>query len=369
MNIAPRRLAAIALACVLVVGVGYGIVSSIAQTAGNGSTVSLTGYIGSEKQPFFDDARVKAALKRGGFVVTVTTAGSRQIASMDLSKADFAFPAGAPAAVKIVHDHPGSVSYQPFYSPMAIATWKPIVALLEQAGVVHQRTGYLGFDMNAFMTLVEHDTRWKDLPSNSDYSVNKSILITSTDPRKSNSAAMYLALSSYVANGDAIVSEDGQVDAVMAAVTPLFLRQGFVENSSEVPFDDYLVQGMGKSPMVMIYEAQYLARQAANDGSITDSNVLMYPEPTVFSKHTFVALNDNAKRLGDFLNGDAEIQQLATDFGFRTSNAGAFRAFVSTHHLTVPDTLVDVIEPPTYETLEKMLTRLEQLYAGATLAP
>ena len=46
-------------------------------------------------------------------------------------------------------------------------------------------------------------------------------------------------------------------------MSPLFLRQGYVENSSEGPFDDYLVQGMGKAPMVMIYEAQYLARAAA----------------------------------------------------------------------------------------------------------
>lgn len=362
---APRRLAAIGLALVLIVGVGFGIVSSVSQSVGGSGTLTLTGYIGSEKQPFFDDARVKAALKRGGFIVNVQTAGSRQIAAMDLSKADFAFPAGAPAAVKIVKDHPGSVATQPFYTPMAIASWKPIVALLTAAGVVKQRAGYLALDMDAFTQLVARDTRWRDLPNNTEYSVNKSILITSTDPRKSNSAAMYLALASYAANGDAIVSDDSQVAAVMPKVAPLFLRQGFVENSTEVPFDDYLVQGMGKSPMVMIYESQYIARAAAKDGTITSQMQLLYPEPTVFSKHTFVALDDNAKRLGDFLSTDAEMQQLATVFGFRTKDAAAFRSYVSSHNVTVPDSLVNVIDPPTYETLEKMIGQLDQLYAGS----
>ena len=101
---------------------------------------------------------------------------------------------------------------------------------------------------------------------------------------------MYLALVSYVANGNNIVENDTRIDEIVAQAAPLFLRQGFVENSSEAPFEDYLVQGMGKSPMVMIYESQFLARAAAKDGSITPDMVLLYPEPTIFSKHTFVGL-------------------------------------------------------------------------------
>ena len=58
------------------------------------------------------------------------------------------------------------------------------------------------------------------------------------------------------------------------------------------------------------------------------------------------------------------IRGLATEFGFRTSDTAGFRTFVTSHGLSVPDTLIDVIEPPTYETLEAMITRLEQLYAG-----
>jgi hypothetical protein len=252
---------------------------------------------------------------------------------------------------------------------MAIASWRPIVDVLENAGVVHQRAGYLAFDVAKYMELVAADKRWRDLPGNTSYPVNKSVLVTTTDVRRSNSAAMYLSLVSYIANGNNIVENDSRIDSVVATAAPLFLRQGFVENSSEAPFEDYLVQGMGKSPLVMIYESQFIARAASHDGSVTPEMVLLYPEPTIYSKHTFVSLTPDGARLGEFLANDPEMRTLATTFGFRTSDTAGFRAFVSQNQLAVPDSLIDVIEPPTYETLEAMITRLEGLYSGGGAIP
>ncbi len=297
------------------------------------------------------------------------TAGSREIANASIAGQDFAFPAGVPAAEKLKRDHLNTHSFVPFYTPMAIATWRPIVDLLTQAGVVHQRNGYLGLDVAAYMDLVSKDTRWRDLPNNTDYPVNKSILITTTDVRKSNSAAMYLSIVSYVANGNNIVELGPDVPTLTQQLAPLFLKQGFSEASSEGPFEDYLVQGIGKAPMVMIYESQFLARAAANDGTITPDMVLVYPEPTILSKHTFVSLTPNGQRLGQFLNDDPGMRQLATEYGFRTSDTNAFRTWVSDHQLAVPDTIIDVIEPPTYESLEAMISTLEQIYAGAGAPP
>jgi len=364
VNRNPRRLAALALAILLIVGVGYGILNSAKDALGP-AAVSVRGLIGSEKDPFFKDARVVAALKRGGFVVSVSTAGSRQIAGSDLSSQDFAFPAGVPAAEKIRLDHPGSKAFVPFYTPMAIATWKPIVDLLTKAGVVHAAGGATTLDVAAYMKLVGANTRWKDLPGNTAYPVNKSILVTSTDVRKSNSAAMYLALTSYVANGNNIVQNGSSVAPLMDGLAPLFLRQGFVASSSEEPFDDYLVQGMGKSPMVMIYESQFIQRAASGDGSVTPEMRLIYPDPTILSKHTFVGLTPDGIRLGDFLTNDPEMRSLATQYGFRTTDTTAFTKFVADHGLSVPADLINVIDPPTYETLEAMIATIEADYSGS----
>jgi hypothetical protein len=97
---APRRLAAIGLAIVLIVGVSIGIATSI-HVGGSSPQVTVSGLIGSEKLPFFQDQRVIDALKAGGFTVNVKTAGSRQTAQADLSTYDLAFPAGIPAGSKI----------------------------------------------------------------------------------------------------------------------------------------------------------------------------------------------------------------------------------------------------------------------------
>ena len=363
MTTNPRRIAAIALGLILLLGVGAGIVLSLKDSLAPATTVH--GFIGSEKQAFFQDPKVMAALKRGGFVVDAQTAGSREIATKDLAGMDFAFPAGLPAGDKIRRDHAGSKVFTPFYSPMSIATWTPIVDLLTKAGVAHQTSGgYTALDMEAFAALVAKDTRWKDLPNNTTYSVNKTALITSTDVRTSNSAAMYLSILSYVANGNNVVDTDQAAAAAADKVAPLFLKQGYVENSSSGPFDDYLVQGMGKAPMVMIYESQYLARAASNDGSITSQMTLMYPEPTILSKHTYVSLSSAGEKLGQFLTTDPEIRSLMIQFGFRTDDTAAFTAFAQQHQLTAPASLLDVIDPPAYERLEAMITRLGLLYAS-----
>jgi hypothetical protein len=256
-----RRWIGLGLAAVLAVAVGAAILVSLAQRIHPAAPLTVVrGVIGSEKLPYFQDAAVIQVFRDNGFDVQVDTAGSRQIATtVDLSKYDFAFPAGVPAAQKIRTDRKAKTSYSPFYTPMAIATFKPIAQLLMGAGIAKDTGSYISLDVKSFLAAVAKNTRWSDLPGNTSYQATKSILITSTDIRTSNSAAMYLSLASYVANGNNIVQDSSQASAVLPAVDPIFLRQGLTASSSEEPFQDYLSIGVGKTPMVMIYEAQFLA--------------------------------------------------------------------------------------------------------------
>ncbi len=50
MTSSPRRIAAIGLAVILIIGVGIGIISSVRSSLGP-APVTLTGVIGSEKAP------------------------------------------------------------------------------------------------------------------------------------------------------------------------------------------------------------------------------------------------------------------------------------------------------------------------------
>ena len=359
------RILGIGLAAVLAIGVLAAIVISYTQTHSSPTAtfVAVHGVIGSEKQPFFQDSAVIAEFRAHGYDVQVDTAGSRQIATtVDLSKYDFAFPAGQPAAVKIQQDHHARATYVPFYTPMAIATFTNITQLLKQAGVVTTVGGVDMLDVNGFINLVAQNKRWTDIAGSASlYPAGKTILITSTDPTKSNSAAMYLSIASYVANSNNVVQDQSQVQVVLPRVAPLFLKQGFTESSTEAPFDDYLTIGIGKDPMVMIYEAQFVARQAAKDGSITSDRKMMYPSPSILSKHTLVPLNDKGDAIGRLLMNDAKLQTLAVKYGFRTSDAVAFNKYLTDRGVTPPPQLVNVIDPPTYDNLEAMINGISNL--------
>jgi hypothetical protein len=360
-----RRWIGLGLAAVLAVAVVAAIVVSAAQKIHPAAPLTVVrGVIGSEKLPYFQDPAVIQAFHDNGYDVQVDTAGSRQIATtVDLSKYDFAFPAGVPAAEKIQLDRKAKTTYSPFYTPMAIATFKPIAQMLIAAKMAQDNGNYISFDVKAYLAAVKANTRWSDLPDHTAYPATKSILITSTDIRTSNSAAMYLSIASYVANLDNVIQDSTQAAAALPAVEPIFLRQGLTASSSEEPFQDYLSIGIGKTPMVMIYEAQFLAAAAANNGSITKDMVLMYPDPDVLSKHTVVPLTSNGDRVGQLLLNNAQLQKLATKYGFRTNNQAAFNQFLSSHGLTSPS-LVNLIEPPTFQNLESMITAIQVLLQG-----
>ena len=257
-----RRIIGPLVTVLLLIGVGAAIYMSATEQFDSMSVEEIRGVSGSEKLPFFRDERTIEALKKAPHRLQahVEKAGSRQIAtSYDLKDYDFAFPAGIAAAEKIRREHNATKSYQAFFTPMVIASWKPIAQILIDNGIVEERDGaYYIIKMDRLLNLITEKKRWTDLEGHDKYPANKSILVTTTDVRKSNSAAMYLALASYVLDGNRIVQDEQQADALIDALASLFLRQGFTENSSAVPFQDYLTMGPGKSPMVMIYEAQFL---------------------------------------------------------------------------------------------------------------
>jgi hypothetical protein len=361
-----RRIAAIALAVLLAGGIAIAVVISTGAT--KKKVVTVSGLSGSEKIPYFQDSRVVKRLHTLGFDVQVEAAGSREIATkFDLSKYDFAFPAGVPAAQQIkLKAKPAFAPYSVFYTPMAIATFKPVVDVLLANHVAYRQGGFYYLNVKRYLALVRANVHWIQLKSSSGYPVDKSVLITSTDVRSSNSAAMYLSLASYVANGDNTVQTPTEARAVLPLIEQLFLKQGFVSSTSEEPFDDYLTIGAGKSPMVMVYEAQFIARAAAKDGSIRPGMLLMYPSPTVLSKHTFVPLTANGDRLGKALTTDPKLQQLAVEYGFRTAQPGAFQQFISTHGVRAPDSILNAVDPPSYETLEYMIEAISKAYTAQT---
>jgi hypothetical protein len=188
--------------------------------------------------------------------------------------------------------------------------------------------------------------------------VGKSVLVTSTDVRKSNSGGMYLSLAAYIANGNNVVDNDSDADKIGDQMVSLFSRQGFQESSSAGPFEDYTAMGIGKAPLVMIYEQQFLEYAFAHQ-SLNPDMVLMYPAPTILSKHTIVALTDNGARFAQVMSSNDKVTSIAHRYGFRTQDSTELFALADQRKLTIPRTLVDVIDPPNFDILERLIGRID----------
>jgi hypothetical protein len=356
-----KRLLAPLLTLMLLAGVGYAIYISVANKSSVDqpqALIEIKGVIGSEKEEFFRDPQTVAALAKLNLTVTVEKSGSREIATIPnlATKYDFVFPAGVSAAEKIKRDQNIKKSVQPFFTPVVIASWKPIAEILIANNIVKKRDNtYYIVDMVALFDLIINEKRWTDLQGSEQYPANKSILVGTTDVRTSNSAAMYLALASYILNNNAIVQSEAQITPIVAKLSSLFSRQGFAESSTEIPFQDYLTMGMGKSPLVMIYEAQFLREANKKESPITPNMVLLYPEPTLFTKHVFIPFNANAEKLADALVNNPELQKIAVQHGLRTANAALF---AKGSRFVAPQDLVNVIDAPSYEILEAMINQV-----------
>jgi hypothetical protein len=348
------------LAVLLLVGVAFAIRSSMRERAQAGDRIVVRILSGSEKEKFLGDAELAKVLDSEGISIEVQKAGSREIATRpDLKTFDVAYPAGAHAAVKIAQVTGSKRVFATFYTPMAVASWKTLIPVLEKSGVVSQKEGtFYIIDMAKLVEMMQKGTRWRDLPGNTAYAVGKSVLITSTDPRKSNSGGMYLSLASYLANGNNVVDNEADADKIADRMVGLFSRQGFQESSSAGPFEDYTAMGIGKAPLVMIYEQQFL-EYALSHANPNPDMVLLYPVPTILSKHTLVALTDNGARFAQVMTTNPKISSIAQRYGFRAQDSSELFAAAEAKKLVIPHTVVDVIDPPSYDILEKLIGHLD----------
>jgi hypothetical protein len=340
-----------------------------ATTAAN--AIVLEGLIALDVETYLKDPRVTKILADKNITVNATRIGSREMANRVKSgmTVDFFFPSGIVAANQISDAakkvNINTVSYSPFYTPMVMASWVPIAKILtankiaKPLGPSSESTKIYGLDLQQLTDLMLAKKRWKDLPGSSAYDVSRSILVSTTDVRKSNSAAMYLALSSFAINKSELVTDKATARQVALKVSELFKRQGYQENYVNGNFDDYVSIGMGKTPLAFIYENQMVSYAISKKGIGADM-VLMYPTPTIFNKVVFVAGSDKAKILGELLANDPQLQKIGIEYGFRGSDAAAFAAEAKKAGLTVNERIVEVVDPPAYEVMAEMIEVITQ---------
>ena len=320
----------------------------------------LKGFITVEMEPLFKDERVIKALAGAKLPVQVARVGSRDMATKvgAADQPDFFIASGVVAANMIADAArkagKSATQTSPFHTPLVVASWEPVAKILVANGMAKQiGPKVYGLDMERLTQAMLAKQRWRDLKASGDYAVSRSVLVSTTDIRRSNSAAMYLALTSAALNGDVVADRTaGQKYATQLA--ELFKRQGFQENYVNGAFDDYLAIGMGKTPLAFIYESQMLS-QAQKGGGIKPEMVLMYPQPTIVNKLVLVTFNERGRQLAELLVANKTLQAVALEHGFRTGDTAAFAATAEKAGLAVDQRLNQVIDPPGFDLMFEMI--------------
>ena len=323
------------------------------------SAEPLKGLIAVDVEPFFKDDRVVQVLVQSKLPVHVARVGSRDMAAKigTADQPDFFIASGVVAANMIADAarKAGKTATQtsPFHTPLVVASWEPVARILAANGMAKPMAPKVyGLDMEKLTQAMLAKQRWRDLKASGDYAVSRSVLVSTTDIRRSNSAAMYLALTSAALNGD-VVADRAAAQKYAGQLAELFKRQGFQENYVNGAFDDYLAIGMGKTPLTFIYEAQMVAQ--ALKGGVRPEMVLMYPQPTIVNKWVLVALNERGKRLAELLAANKTLQAVALEQGFRTGDTDAFAASAQKAGLAVDVNLQQVIDPPGFDLMFEMI--------------
>ena len=205
--------------------------------------------------------------------------------------------------------------------------------------------------------LIKTDTSWAQIGLPELYG---NVSIDTTHPAKSNSGNMFAGLLANTLNGGQ-TAEAEDLPGILPELKEIFGKLGYMETSSSDLFSQFLKMGVGAKPIIAGYESQLLEFSAENPedfAAVRDDVVMIYPSPTVWSTHIYIALTENGEKAIEGLL-DPQVQELAWEkHGFRTSvyqAAGSARFAVK----GLAPEITRVMQMPDYETMRQIIDALQ----------
>jgi hypothetical protein len=323
--------------------------------------------VGGSGVEFLEDARVSEVLLRHHIRAQAEDVGSRAAANTKFP-GDFVFVSGQPAADDVFKMHPNGKSYHPFVSPLVLATFRDYAETLNANKIAEPRAirppfdrpYYYDLNMNSFLSL--GNVSWDELKERAVPNGN-AILGQFTDLCTSNGADTYLGIVSFVKHGTVPINEQEAVDFAND-IKPLLRSQGLPFHIPQWKYFSEL--GSQVAPIVVMYEHQWLAGQLDHIKrfhALDDDRVLLYPTPQFTTERAFIAMNENAKQLGDLLETNPALRTRALELGFRlltrpgNDPSEPLSTFLSKQGVPVPPTPVNTnVKLPDNYLLNKMIS-------------
>lgn len=323
---------------------------------------TITGYLGGEKTGLFEDEEFQQLMEDNyGLSLTYQKAGSLDMISADQTGRDYLFPSSQ-VALELYREQYGTPKRSEiiFNTPIVLYTHQSIVDALDAQGLITDLgDGAKGVDMAKLAQMILDDTEWSDIGLTDLYGT---ITVSTTDPVRSNSGNMFAGLLANVLT-ESGVADTSNVDAILPDLQKIFEKSGYMESSSADLFSQFLRTGVGAKPIIAGYESQLLEFSVENPDDwqqLKSDIVMLYPVPTVWSSHPYIALTDNGAEAIDALLSD-DVQNLAwTKHGFRT---GVSSASADISEFDVPglaSVVTKVSQMPDAKTMDKIIEALSQ---------
>lgn len=351
-----KRIGLIILAVVIALAVAYQFL-----LANRPNDVTLSGYLGGEKIGLFEDQEVNDILKKNDhLILNYSKAGSFDMIRADLSGRDYLFPSSQ-TALELYEKQIGKPLQAEiiFNTPIVFYSRQVVADALIKEGLVTEKDGvYKVIDMPKLVQYMEEGKTWSQIGLPQLYGP---ILVHTTDPVKSNSGNMFAGLMANVLNNNRVV-DASSIAEVLPRLTGVFHKLGYMETSSADLFEQFLRTGMGAKPLIAGYESQILefaVTRKSDWEKVKDDIVILYPEPTVWSSHVYIALTENGKKGIEALRKD-DIQKIAWEkHGFRTNvytKGGDHSGFGVKG---VADEVTQVMPMPDVATMEQIMQALQ----------
>ncbi len=323
--------------------------------------VRLSGYVGGEKINFLESEDVKSILQKDfGITLDIHRAGSLDmVRAGDLEQRNFLWPSSQ-TALELYEDLVGPTFKDDniFNTPIVLYTRAYVADGLVAAGLAKKEEDTYLVDMPALVQAMKENKTWADIGLDRLYG---QISIHTTDPSKSNSGNMFSGLVANMLNNNQVITEAG-VPTILPDLTRIFDKIGYMETSSSDLFNLFLTTGMGNKPVVAGYENQLLEFSSMNPDewqNVKSDIVIMYPTPTVWSSHIFIALDEEGERLMEALK-DPRLQQIAwKQHGFRT---GVYGSTSQENDFDVPgvaNQITQIIQMPGYRAMSLIVAAFE----------
>lgn len=287
------------------------------------SDVEINGLLGGEKIGLYESGDFKDEIKKSyGLTMDYRKSGSFDMLNADIKGYDYLFPSSQ-LVLEMFNEkgYKAKASDIVFNSPIVLYTRKNVLKALENENVVKKEDDIYYVDMNKLANMMVEERAWKDIGLENVYG---SVLVSTTDPLRSNSGNMFLGLLANALNDNKVVKEENLAD-ISPKIKAIYNKLGYMQTSSADIFNQFLRQGEASFPLVAGYESQLLEFSKTDPDlfeKVKDDIYILYPSPTVWSSHVFIALTDEGKVGLDSLK-DPKVQEMAwKNHGFRTIVAG-----------------------------------------------